>query len=79
MCGSVSQSSNFDDSNRHMILLSVLTPHLARAKVRKEKKLLSGSDQPVEEPIEVCNDFHATRAVSIFVLSAGRLHCFALA
>jgi hypothetical protein len=68
MCGSVSRSCSFDDSNRHIILSLVLTPHLARAKVRKEKKLLSGSDQPVEEPEEVGNDFHAICAVSIVSL-----------
>jgi hypothetical protein len=63
----------------NIILLLVLTPHLARAKVRKEKKLLSGSDQPVEEPEEVCNDSYATRTVSILLFFAGRLYCFALA
>jgi hypothetical protein len=53
MCGSVSWCSTFD--NRDVILSLVLTPYLPRIKVRKQKKLLSGSEEPVEEPEEVCS------------------------
>ena len=52
MCGSVSRLRNLND--RHVILSLVLTPYLARTKVRKEKNLLSGPNEVVELTEEVC-------------------------
>ena len=54
-------------NGKYLVPPLVLTPYLPRTKIRKEKNLLSGSDAPVEELVEVRSQFYALFAVLTYL------------